>query len=104
MREISVKFPGKVPRDIMEKFRTSLWDRRREITESETIDEILGAVSWDPAGLKASGAKRIMMLKSAVDVCVEGEELKVKLTVPVQKYEEKYAERIEHIMKTLFEA
>ena len=104
MREISTRFPGRMSREIIDKFRTALWDRRREITDSETIDEILAAVAWDPENLKASGAKRVMMLKSAVDVRVDGEELKVQLTVPVQKYEERYAERIEHIMKTLFDA
>ena len=103
MRTIVQRYPGKDPAEIFERARTALWDRRREISSHDLIDQILRAVKWDPRTLRGGGTKRVMMVKSTVDLRVDGEELRLDLKVPLKKYEDKYADRIQKVFETLFD-
>jgi len=103
MRSIVQRYPGREPSEIFEQARNSLRQRRREISSSEVIDEILDAVKWDPAHHRGGGKKRVFMLKSSVELRVEGDQLTLELKVPVKKHEDKYADRIQAIFDTLFD-
>lgn len=103
MRTIVQRYPGRDPAEIFQHVRTQLWARRREISSHELIDGILEAVKWDARRLRGSGSKRVMMIKSSVDLRVEGDELRLELKVPLKKYENIYAERIAAVFATLFD-
>ena len=103
MRTVVQRYPGRSPAEIFDRVRTQLWGRRREISSHELIDGILEAVKWDARRLRGGGSKRVMMIKSSVELRVEGDELRLELKVPLKKYENKYAERIATIFTTLFD-
>jgi len=73
------------------------------ITDSDLIDKILGGVKWDRRRLWAGGAKRIMLIKSKVDLTVVGETATLELTIPFRDFERTYGERMRGILETLFQ-
>jgi hypothetical protein len=102
MREIVQRYPGKTAADIFARAREQVWARRREISSSDLVAEIFRAIRWDERTLRASGSKRIMLFRCNVAVEVSGDQLTVRLEVPVRLYEDRYADRLAVVMRTLF--
>ena len=103
MQRITQSFSGRSSEEIFAAVKNGLWQRRREISHHDIIDKILGAVKWDDRRLRASGSKRVMLVKSSADIRVVGETVTVELNIPFREYEKKYCERIQKILETLFD-
>ena len=104
MYEIVHRFEGRTSEDIFERIQSDLWGRRREITTSDLIDKILSGVKWDRNRLRAGGSKRVMLVKSSVDLQVRGDQVTLQLKIPFKNFESKYGERMKKIFETLFDS
>jgi len=103
MYEIVHRFEGREAQEIFARIQSDLWNRRREITSSDIIDQILSGVKWDEARMRAGGSKRVMLVKSSVELQVRGDQVTMQLKIPFRNFESKYGERIEKIFETLFD-
>jgi hypothetical protein len=102
MYRATQSYPGRSAEEIFDRLHSDLWGRRGEITHADLIDKILGAVKWERRKLWAGGSKRIMLIKSRVDLRVSGDTVTLELAIPFRDFERKYGERMKTILETLF--
>ena len=92
---------------IVQKRLNTLFENALARSNFETPD---GFDSWSPQCDAYQTADSMVILlelpgleQDSIDLRVDGEELRLDIKIPLRKYEDKYAERIQKVFDTLFD-